>query len=95
MKIFRDEEDIIDIKHAFERVIDKVNNEKQALKEERKKLGDEIEKDEDAVGIIQNKQERFEQVTYNLEAFIKVSRIIEDELFKYDLELEFEDWEVE
>lgn len=76
-KIFKDDQDLVSIKIAFQNVINTVDKLKNTLMETRKTL-----RNNDSA------QEQFEECTYQLKTIIAITRIIEDELFKYDLELE-------
>lgn len=92
--MFADNEDLVDIKNAFEEVIKYINSEKELLKENRKKIREHLynlfqdkEKNKKKILIV---QEEFAGVTYMLKNIIEISRKIEDVLFKYDLGIEEE-----
>ena len=89
-KIFKDEQDLISIEHAFQNVINTINQLAYYYAEERKTLKKDLKRDiiTNDNKIMKTMQEQFEEYTYSLKTIIKVRRIIEDELFCYDLELE-------
>lgn len=89
-KIFKDEQDLISIEHAFQNVINTINQLAYYYEGERKTLKKDLKRDiiTNDNKIMKTMQEQFEEYTYSLKTIIKVRRIIEDELFRYDLELE-------
>ena len=87
-KIFKDEQDLVSIEHAFQNVINKIDKLEHYYGEEMKKIKKDLKKNRLTKENINLKQEQFEQYTYSLRTIINVRRIIEDELFIYDLELE-------
>lgn len=89
-KIFKDEQDLISIEHAFQNVINTINQLAYYYAEERKTLKKDLKRNiiTNDNKIMKTMQEQFEEYTYSLKTIIKVRRIIEDELFRYDLELE-------
>lgn len=89
-KIFKDEQDLISIEHAFQNVINTINQLAYYYAEERKTLKKDLKRNiiTNDNEIMKTMQEQFEEYTYSLKTIIKVRRIIEDELFRYDLELE-------
>lgn len=93
--MFVEDVDLLDIKNAFEKVIKDINLKKTQLKQNRKelrnnlyKLHEDIERNKNEISFI---QEKFEETTYKLKAMIEISRMIEDSLFEYDIEIEKED----
>lgn len=90
-KIFKDDQDLVSIANAFQNIINKINSLEYFYRAERATLKKDFKRDifiNSNAEIKSEMQERFEKYTYNLETIIKVKRIIEDELFLYDLELE-------
>jgi prefoldin subunit 5 len=86
---------VFDVKDAFEKVIKDINSKKTQLRQNRKELRNDLyklyedkERNKNEISII---QEKFEETTYKLKAVIEISRMIEDTLFKYDIEIEKED----
>lgn len=93
--MFVEDVDLLDVKNAFEKVIKDINLKKTQLKQNRKelrnnlyKLHEDIERNKNEISFI---QEKFEETTYKLKAMIEISRMIEDSLFEYDIEIEKED----
>ena len=93
--MFVEDIDLLDVKNAFEKVIKDINLKKTQLKQSRKELRNKLyelyeykERNKNEISII---QEKFEETTYKLKAMIEVSRMIEDSLFEYDIEIEKED----
>ena len=92
--MFVEDVDLLDVKNAFEKVIKDINLKKTQLKQNRKELRNNLyklygdkERNEKEISFI---QEKFEETTYKLKAMIEISRIIEDSLFEYDIEIEKE-----
>lgn len=93
--MFVEDVDLLDVKNAFEKVIKDINLKKTQLKQNRKELRNNLyelyeykERNKNEISII---QEKFEETTYKLKAMIEISRMIEDSLFEYDIEIEKED----
>ena len=93
--MFVEDVDLLDVKNAFEKVIKDINLKKTQLRQNRKelrnnlyKLYEDKEQNKNEISII---QEKFEETTYKLKAMIEISRMIEDSLFEYDIEIEKED----
>ena len=93
--MFVEDVDLLDVKNAFEKVIKDINLKKTQLKQNRKelrnnlyKLYEDTERNKNEISFI---QEKFEETTYKLKAMIEISRMIEDSLFEYDIEIEKED----
>lgn len=93
--MFVEDVDLLDVKNAFEKVIKDINLKKTQLKQNRKelrnnlyKLYEDTERNKNEISFI---QEKFEETTYKLKATIEISRMIEDSLFEYDIEIEKED----
>ena len=93
--MFVEDVDLLDVKNAFEKVIKEINLKKTQLKQNRKelrnnlyKLYEDTEQNKNEISFI---QEKFEETTYKLKAMIEISRMIEDSLFEYDIEIEKED----
>lgn len=93
--MFVEDVDLLDVKSAFEKVIKDINLKKTQLKQNRKELRnnlyelhEDIERNKNEISFI---QEKFEETTYKLKAMIEISRMIEDSLFEYDIEIEKED----
>lgn len=93
--MFVEDVDLLDVKNAFEKVIKEINLKKTQLKQNRKelrnnlyKLYEDTEQNKNEISFI---QEKFEETTYKLKAIIEISRMIEDSLFEYDIEIEKED----
>ena len=76
-KIFKDDQDLVSIKIAFQNVINTVDKLKNTLIRKRKTL-----RNNDST------QEQFAECTHQLKTIVAITRTIEDELFEYDLELE-------
>ena len=96
--MFVEDVDLLDVKNAFEKVIKDINLNKTQLRQNRKELRNNLDKlYADFENREQNKnkisfiQEKFEETTYKLKAMIEISRMIEDSLFEYDIEIEKED----
>ena len=92
--MFVEDVDVFDVKDAFEKVIKDINLKKMQLRQNRKELRNNLyelygnqEQNKNEISII---QEKFEETTYKLKAMIEISRMIEDTLFKYDIEIEKE-----
>ncbi len=93
--MFVEDVNVFDVKDAFEKVIKDINSKKTQLRQNRKELRNDLyklyedkERNKNEISII---QEKFEETTYKLKAVIEISRMIEDTLFKYDIEIEKED----
>ena len=96
--MFVEDVDLLDVKNAFEKVIKDINLKKTQLRQNRKELRNNLDKlyadfenreqNKNEISII---QEKFEETTYKLKAMIEISRMIEDSLFEYDIEIEKED----
>lgn len=93
--MFVEDVDLLDVKSAFEKVIKDINLKKTQLKQNRKELRNNLyelyenkEQNKNEISFI---QEKFEETTYKLKAMIEISRMIEDSLFEYDIEIEKED----
>lgn len=93
--MFVEDVDLLDVKSAFEKVIKDINLKKTQLKQNRKELRnnlyelhEDIERNKNEISFI---QEKFEETTYKLKTMIEISRMIEDSLFEYDIEIEKED----
>lgn len=93
--MFVEDVDLLDVKNAFEKVIKEINLKKTQLKQNRKELRNNLyelyedrERNKNEISFI---QEKFEETTYKLKAMIEISRMIEDSLFEYDIEIEKED----
>lgn len=93
--MFVEDVDLLDVKNAFEKVIKDINLKKTQLRQNRKelrnnlyKLYEDKEQNKNEISII---QEKFEETTYKLKAMIEISRMVEDSLFEYDIEIEKED----
>ena len=93
--MFLEDVDLLDVKNAFEKVIKGINLKKTQLKQIRKELRNNLyelyedkERNKNENSFI---QEKFEETTYKLKAMIEISRMIEDSLFEYDIEIEKED----
>lgn len=93
--MFVEDVDLLDVKNAFEKVIKDINLKKTQLKQNRKELRNNLyelyedtERNKNEISFI---QEKFEETTYKLKAMIEISRMIEDSLFEYDIEIEKED----
>ena len=93
--MFVEDVDLLDVKSAFEKVIKDINLKKTQLRQNRKELRNNLyelyenkEQNKNEISFI---QEKFEETTYKLKAMIKISRMIEDSLFEYDIEIEKED----
>lgn len=82
MKVLK-EEDLVSIQLAFQNIINYIYEEKEKTFEIRKKLKSNFNLTDSTDSI-----EAFEESTYRLKTLIDISRIIEDELFKFDIELE-------
>lgn len=93
--MFVEDVDLLDVKNAFEKVIKDINLKKTQLRQNRKELRNNLyelyenkERNKNEISFI---QEKFEETTYKLKAMIEISRMIEDSLFEYDIEIEKED----
>ena len=93
--MFVEDVDLLDVKNAFEKVIKDINLKKTQLRQNRKELRNNLykfyedkEQNKNEISII---QEKFEETTYKLKAMIEISRMVEDSLFEYDIEIEKED----
>lgn len=93
--MFVEDVNVFDVKDAFEKVIKDINSKKTQLRQNRKELRNNLyelyenkEQNKNEISII---QEKFEETTYKLKAMIEISRMIEDSLFEYDIEIEKED----
>lgn len=93
--MFVEDVDLLDVKNAFEKVIKDINLKKTQLRQNRKELRNNLyelyenkEQNKNEISFI---QEKFEETTYKLKAMIEISRMIEDSLFEYDIEIEKED----
>ncbi len=93
--MFVEDVDLLDVKNAFEKVIKDINLKKTQLRQNKKelrndlyKLYEDTERNKNEISFI---QEKFEEITYKLKAMIEISRMIEDSLFEYDIEIEKED----
>lgn len=92
--MFVENVDLLDVKNAFEKVIKDINLKKTQLKQSRKGLRNNLyklyEDEERNKNEISFTQEKFEETTYKLKAVIEISRMVEDSLFEYDIEIEKE-----
>lgn len=93
--MFVEDVNLFDVKDAFEKIIKDINLKETQLKQNREELRNNLyklyenqEQNKNEISII---QEKFEETTYKLKAMIEISRMIEDSLFEYDIEIEKED----
>lgn len=96
--MFVEDVDLLDVKNAFEKVIKDINLKKTQLRQNRKELRNNLDKlyadfenREQNENKISFMKEKFEETTYKLKSMIEISRMIEDSLFEYDIEIEKED----